>query len=361
MEDSIDIIDLNGESNDLAVEKGGVLNNFVGEVSGEITKNTRIDFCDYWYDGAEPLCCRWNVLPDDHTLDVMGQNITVMAAAFSPAQVQAALNASSTWGEEPNVHTVNTYMAVIASDAETENGSVTLDDIHVGPYQTLILKEWVDVGDEHYHNATYNLSGISFGDGAGLVIKGAPTVNIGENVNYNYLIANEGAVISGNGYVHSAEQLEAALLNGGNIYLYPFAMEDRHKEEFTFEDGHTETVYETQYRIASDEPYAISKDTNLISLGGGDPMAVFFDGGFTVAEGKPLKFNGLNVVAAADSTVNGRVEVCNGILVVQTNSQNGATLTNLGTIQVGNPNCDGKLAIFPKLGENGEPMFENAE
>ena len=347
----------------LVVEDGGVLNNYTTDTASTGKPGTihdAINFVDYWYTGEPTKFTKWNVLAGDTTLNIDGDSRAVIAVASSQ-QVQTALDKTVTWGNETETHSATKYTVVMATGTTPENGTVTLSNLTVNPYQTLLLKERVDVGNTTYHNATYNLSKISFGKGAGLAIKGAPTVNIGENVNYNYLIANEGAVISGNGYVHSAEQLMAALQNGGDIYLYPYDRKDIEPVIFEYEDGHTETVYETQYRIASDEPYAISKDTNLISLGGGDPMAVFFDGGFTVANGTTLKFNGLNVVAAKDSSVGGRVEVCNGILVVQANSEAGAALTNLGTIQVGNPNCDGKLAIFPKLGENGEPMFENAE
>ena len=329
-------IDLYGEGSDLAVEKGGVLDNFVREKRGEITKNTPIDFCDYWYDD-KPLYCSWNVLEGDTTLDGMGENITVIAAAFSPQQVQAALNEQVTWGEEPNVQTAHKYMVVMASGTAEEDGVVTLNDIHVAPYQTLMLKDYVDVGNKTYHNAVYNLSGITFGEKAGMMIMGDPTVNVTGTLDYSRVRVNGNPTINAPGFVHNAEELERALKTGGDIYLTALA-----SKTDVYMDG--ERSQENQYHVTTTE---ISTNTNLISMTN-EPLAVFFDNGFTVATDTTLEFHGLNVVAAADSTVNGRVEAHNGILVVQANSEEGATLTigNTGTVVIGGENEWAGLAIF---------------
>ena len=356
------VIDLNGESSDLAVEKGGKLRNFVGEYDesktpGTITENTPIDFCDYWYDDAEPLCCHWDVLPEDHTLDGMGKNITVMAAAFSPDQVKAALATTTSWGEGDQQQTRHKYMVVTASGTEEENGTVELSNITVNPYQTLLLKDYVDVGDKTYHNAVYNLSNITFNEGAGMMIIGDPVVNVTGALDYSRIRVMGNPAINAPGFVHNKGELQAALPNGGDIYL--LTLPEASKTD-VYMDGQPDR--ESQYHIESEEPYTISTDTNLIGMTN-ESLAVFFDGGFTVAPNKTLRFDGLNVVAAANnSTVNGRVEICNGILVVQANSQNGATLTieESGLVQIGNPDCDGRLAIFPKQDKDGE-MFKNAE
>ena len=327
----------------LIIEKGAVLHNYTGSKENASKVGTITDvinFGDYWYaDGTKDLCV-WDVLPGDTTLDGMGENITVIAAAFSPEQVKAALATTTSWGEGNDIHTVNKYGVVVASGTEEENGVATLTDIHVGPYQTLMLKEWVDVGDKVYHNTTYNLSNITFGEKAGLVIKDSPVINVDGSVAFDRVSLRGEPIIHAPGFVSDATELKTALAKGGDVYLNPFAMEDRHKGEFTFEDGHTETVYETQYRI--DESFTISNDVNLVNVSG-STMAVFFEKGFTVAEGKTLTFDGFNVVAAADSTVGGNVEVHNGKLVVQANSAKGAKLTNKGIITIYE---DGALAIF---------------
>ena len=335
-------IDLYGEGSDLAVEKGGVLNNYVGEydeakTSGIITKNTPIDFCDYWYNDAEPVYCSWNVLEGDTTLDGMGENITVIAAAFSPQQVQAALAATTTWGEGDQQQTAHKYMVVMASGTAEEDGVVTLEGITVNSYQTLMLKDYVDVGNKTYHNAVYNLSGITFGEKAGMMIMGDPTVNVTGTLDYSRVRVNGNPTINAPGFVHNAEELKAALANGGDIYLTALA-----SKTDVYMDG--EWSQENQYHITTTE---ISTNTNLISMTN-EPLAVFFDDGFTVATDTNLRFDGLNVVAAADSTVNGRVEAHNGILVVQANSEKGATLTigNTGTVVIGGENEWAALAIF---------------
>ena len=328
----------------LVVENGGTLNNFVGDIdeataSGII--NDEINFVDYWYTGEPASFTDWNVREGDHTLDGMGQNIQVIAIA-SPEQVQDALDCASGWGE------FKRYTMVMATGMEEEN-EVTLSNLTVNPYQTLLLKESVFDAGNIYHNAVYNLSDIDFAEGAGLVIKGAPVVNINGTLNYHYLIANEGAVINGNGFVHSAEQLADALEAGGKIYVpYEDALAVDVSEDFDQPEG---TSFESQYHVT--DAVTINESVELINPNGA-PVAVFFDDGFTVPAGTTLRFDGLNVVAAKDSSVGGRVEVCNGILVVQANSEDGATLTieENGVVQVGNPDCGGNLAIFPKDYDN---------
>ena len=153
--------------------------------------------------------------------------------------------------------------------------------------------------------------------------------------------------------VDSVSELKKALESGGEIYLLPMVKEEQTDVSADF--GEPEgTFFESQYhinKILSNKPFNCAKDIQLIGIcSEEDTIAVFFDDGFDLAEGKTLRFDGLNVVAAADSTVNGRVEVCNGILVVQ--GENGATLTNNGTIQIGSEEVWGQFAIFDENAGN---------
>ncbi len=325
----------------LILEKGAVLHNYTGDKATATksgTINDVINFCDYWYADKEPLCCDWDVLEGDHSLDIDGNNRVVIAVAFGSDQVQAALNHKSYWGENDE-NSAYTYNVVMASGTEAEN-EVTLNNLTVNPYQTLFLKEWVDVGDTTYRNAIYNLNGITFEEGAGMVIQGDPAINVTGSLDYSRVRVNGNPTITAPGFVHNADELEEALAAGGDIYLNALAQSDKTKIEMENEDGEVEVSYENQYHVTTTE---ISKNTNLISMTN-EPLAVFFKDGFTVAAGTTLQFHGLNVVAANDSTVNGTVEAHDGILVVQ--GPGNTTLTNNGTIMVGTPDEWGALAIF---------------
>ncbi len=160
--------------------------------------------------------------------------------------------------------------------------------------------------------------------------------------------------------VDSSTALENALKDGGNIYLLPLEKSKQIdvSEDFGEEEG---TLFESQYRInkiLSNKPFTCDNDVNLVSLGGEEPIAVFFDDGFDVTADKTLTFRGLNVVAAADSTVYGRVEAHNGVLIVQgKNGDATLTISNTGTVVIGGENEWAQLAIFGE--ESGDKIVNN--
>lgn len=346
--------DENGQfsyASDIGIEDGArIESNFEGaEVNDHVT------VADYWRDGEPDKKCTW-----DAAFDPASDNFDVMAVGFGTEQVKAALNAVSTWVEGTEQHSAYTYEYVMACGTtpwDVTDGTVNtveLGGITVHPFGALLLKDEVFDGTNVYRNE-YKIS-----SGKTLTLQeGAALVGIGKDENSKVGLKIDGEIVNNGGFINfnqfnlsgsnkpvivqNAAELAEALAKGGTIYLLPLAQEQKTPVEMKNEAGETEVSYESQYHVSVTE---IGKGTELVKLGDeNEPVAVFFDNGFTVNSGVNLKINDLNIVAVKDSTVNGTVEARNGIVVVQ-GEANGATLTNEGTIVIGGENEWAALAIF---------------
>jgi len=281
-----DGMDENGNvtySSNIGIENGAVVINKQSEnpdISIEISDCVVI--ADYYKDGKVT----------ESRAEGTIETVEYAAVAFGTSQLDAALKS------EKYNYVIVTGTTPCDEDNQTIN-TVELGGVTVPEGKTLIPKEEVFDGVNLYRNRYQISTGKTFtlSENSVFVCRGNSELAI------DGTIADNGAVyidfggfkVIGSGFVSSIAELTAALEKGGTYHILPFS--------------DTEAVRTPEYSaVLLEKALTATKNTELICHSGD----IFYIPGLTVNEGVTLTTESMSVVLAADSTINGTLELRNG-------------------------------------------------